>query len=105
MKRKNETLIDFCFIREVQGGFKEEVDGWLLNVFGHQLLHWYIEESVRKGAEMVVAEIRGLSTWQTEQEILHELDTKGGALFWNTIQGCRLQVFSAQKGCGGCENH
>ena len=102
MKRKNETLIDFCFIRSMDRGFKDEIDNLLQNLFKSHHIYWYLEEKQEAGTDIVVAELRGISTWDSEEEVVHFLEKQGTFEFWEYLQGYQIQVFSEKKGCGSC---
>jgi hypothetical protein len=102
MKRKNETLIDFCFIRNRDGGFKKKIESLLQTLFKDRHLYWYLEEKQEAGADIVVAELRGITTWGSEEEVVHFLEKQGTSEFWEYLQGYQIQVFSEKKGCGSC---
>ncbi|WHY71190.1 hypothetical protein [Fictibacillus enclensis] len=101
----NETYLDFCFIRTF-GVFEEslfsKVDKALQHLFDHQLLHWYLEEKKKDGLEIVIAEVRGMSEWTSEDEVLNHLEKAEGSSFWEYLQGCQFNVYPAMKGCGSC---
>jgi hypothetical protein len=102
MMIKNETLIDFCFIRSMDEGFEKEIDELLQTLFIEQQLYWYLDGKQAEGADIVVAELRGMSTWESEEEILHFLENQAAPQFWEYLQGYQIQVFAAKKGCGSC---
>lgn len=102
MKMNNETLIDFCFIRSICEGFKKEVDELLQSLFMEHHLYWYLDERQDAGAVIIVAELRGISMWESEEEVLNFLEKRGTSQFWEYLQGYQIQVFSDKKGCGSC---
>lgn len=102
MKMKNETLIDFCFIRNIGEGFEKEIDELLQTVFMKQQLYWYLDGKQTEGADIVVAELRGMSTWESEEEVLRFLENQAAPHFWEYLQGYQIQVFAAKKGCASC---
>jgi len=101
----NETYLDFCFIRTEQGHFKEEIDELLQNLFGTKRLNWYLEEKKTAGAEMVIAEVKGMSDWTSEEELLLYLEEQADEPFWSYVQGCQLYIYPFKKGCASCGTH
>jgi hypothetical protein len=101
---RSECCLDFCFVRSHQGNFAEDIDHQLFRLF-EDSLYWYLEYKVDNGLDIVVAEVRGLGNWQTENELLDYLDEKGNSLFWEWLKGFRFQVFSMKSEgcCGGCQ--
>ncbi|WNS78418.1 hypothetical protein RRU94_00125 [Domibacillus sp. DTU_2020_1001157_1_SI_ALB_TIR_016] len=101
----NETYVDFCFIRNEQGRFKEDINALLHDLFSTKRLHWYLEEKKIDTAEMVIAEIKGMSDWTSEGDLLHYLEEKADERFWTYVQGCQLYIYPFQKGCASCGTH
>ena len=64
----SETYLDFCFIREQAGEFSIVIDELLKNTFGKKRLNWFLEEKTIDGADMVIAEVKGMSDWSSEEE-------------------------------------
>ncbi|CAH0345267.1 hypothetical protein [Bacillus sp. CECT 9360] len=95
----NETYLDFCFIRGEAGGFAGEIDGILQEVFKGKRLNWYLEEKMADGVEIVVAEVKGMSNWHSENETLGYLEENAGVQFWQYLQGYQMYIYPA-KGCG-----
>ncbi|MFD1359347.1 hypothetical protein ACFQ4X_15600 [Fictibacillus halophilus] len=102
MKIKNETLIDLCFIRSVGEGFEKEIDELLQSMFVEQHLYWYLDGKQAEGANIVVAELRGMSTWESEEDVLNFLENQAVPQFWEYLQGYQIQVFAAKKGSANC---
>lgn len=99
----NETYLDFCFIRSAVGNFASEVDNLLSKVFEGVRLNWYLEEKTVEGTEVVVAEVKGMSYWRSESEIIQHLEEKAEEAFWEYLQGYKLFVYPAgMKGCNSC---
>ncbi|WP_174731543.1 hypothetical protein [Mesobacillus harenae] len=103
----NETYLDFCFIRPETGEFKTEIDQMLSKLFSKVNLNWYLEEKTADGAEIVVAEVKGMSSWSSEEETIEFIEEHAGEKFWEYVQGYKLFIYPAKRGCkssGAC-NH
>ncbi len=101
----SETYIDFCFVRPVSGGFAAEIDELLKNTFAKKRLKWYIEEKTIDGAEMVIVEVKGMSSWASEGETIQFLEDNAGEKFWEYLQGYKMFIYPVTKGCSGCGTH
>jgi hypothetical protein len=101
----NETYLDFCFIRNEQGSFVSEIDLVLKKVFEGRRLNWYLEEKALDGAEMVVAEVKGMSDWTSEDETILYLEENAGEEFWQYLQGYKMFIYPAKRGCKSCGTH
>nr|WP_275899524.1 hypothetical protein [Bacillus piscicola] len=69
-------------------------------LFKHQRLNWYLDTKEQDGAEIVIAELKGMSRWNSEGEVLEHLERAAPADFWKLLQGYQIQVFPVvMKGC------
>lgn len=98
----NETYLDFCFVRSAAGNFASEIDGMLKEIFEKARLTWYLEEKTVEGAEMVIAEVKGMSRWRSEEETLQFLENEAGDRFWEYLQGYKMFIYPATRGCTSC---
>jgi len=102
----SETYLDFCFVREHKGPFAEEIDSLLKALFKGVRVSWYLDEKTEEGVDIVVAEVKGMSRWQTEDEVIEHIEEHARDDFWNYLQGYKLFVYPNKKGCGsGCAGH
>lgn len=101
----NETYIDFCFIRKHIGEFNLEIDQLLKSIFKEKGLNWYLEEKIVEDAEMVVAELKGMSNWGSEEETIQFLEENAGEKFWEYLQGYKIFIYPVTRGCTSCEVH
>lgn len=101
----SETFLDFCFVRKARGNFGTEIDGLLTRLFKGTRLHWYLDEKLVDGAEVVVAEVKGMSRWQSEEEVIEHIEECGEEPFWEFLQGYQMYVYPNKKGCNSCGNH
>ena len=101
----NETYIDFCFIRKHIGEFNLEIDQLLKSIFKEKRLNWYLEEKIVEDAEMVVAELKGMSNWGSEEETIQFLEENAGEKFWEYLQGYKIFIYPVTRGCTSCEVH
>lgn len=101
----NETYLDFCFIRHEQGGFKQEIDELLADLFSGKRLKWYLEEKKQDNLDIVVAEVKGMSSWSSEEELVQYLENEAGERFWEYVQGYQFRVYPFTKGCASCGKH
>lgn len=99
---KSETYLDFCFIREKSGGLGEEVNAIFESLFKRERLYWYLDEKENDGSEIVVAEVKGMSGWESEEEVIDFLEDYAEENFWAHLQGYQFNVLPVEKGCGSC---
>ncbi|WP_173917475.1 hypothetical protein [Halobacillus sp. Marseille-Q1614] len=97
----NETYLDFCFIQETTGSLAGDVNNMFKRIFSGQRLNWYMDEKSEDGIEVVVAEVKGMSSWTSVEEVIHHLDENAGEEFWETLQGYQFNVYPA-GGCSSC---
>ncbi|CAG9607252.1 hypothetical protein [Pseudoneobacillus rhizosphaerae] len=102
----SEAYLDFCFVREARGGFAVEIEALMESVFQGIRVNWYLEEKSAEGADIVVAEVKGMAPWKTEEETLHYLEEHAGEAFWEYLQGYQMYIYpNNPKGCGSCGTH
>jgi hypothetical protein len=101
----SETYLDFCFIREQTGDFAADIDELLKSMFGKKRLNWFLEEKTIDGAEMVIAEVKGMSDWGSEEETILFLEDHADSKFWEYLQGYKMFIYPAKKGCNSCGTH
>jgi len=105
MSMTSETYIDFCFVRPESGVFAAEIDELLKQTFAKKRLNWFLEEKISEGIEIVVAEIKGMSNWQSEEETIQFIEEHAGEAFWEYLQGYKMFIYPVLKGCNSCGNH
>lgn len=105
MSMTSETYIDFCFMRAGEGGFADEIDELLKNTFAKKRLNWFLEEKSVDGTDMVVAEIKGMSDWGSEEETIQFLEESAGDRFWEYLQGYQMFIYPVKRGCDSCGTH
>jgi hypothetical protein len=96
---KSEVMLDFCFIRESVGQFKQEIENVLHTLFKTHRLHWYMDEKEFDNVEMVVAEVRGIGNFGSEEAVHAHIEMNAESDFWEWLQGYRFQVYPVNKGC------
>lgn len=103
---KSEVMLDLCFIREQQGDFDMAIQDELMTIFGNKL-HWYLDAKAGEEIDIVVAEVRGMGPWASEDEIMYFIEGKASDHFFTWLQGYRIQVFPKEKGsaCRACAKH
>jgi hypothetical protein len=101
----SETYLDFCFIREHTGKFSADIDVLLKNLFGKKRLNWFLEEKTVDGAEMVIAEVKGMSDWGSEEETILFIEEHADSKFWEYLQGYKMFIYPVKKGCNSCGTH
>ncbi|MDC3417864.1 hypothetical protein [Aquibacillus salsiterrae] len=97
--QKSETYLDFCFIRKKNGFLKAEVQSMFERLFHSERLHWYLDIKERDGVEIVVAEVKGMSSWNSENEVIDYLEAHASEDFWTLLHGLQFNVFPVMKGC------
>lgn len=101
----SETYLDFCFVREQSGDFAPEIDQLLSELFKGVRLNWYLDEKSNDGMDIVVAEIKGMSKWQSEEETIGFIEENASESFWKYLQGYQMHIYPAKRGCGSCGTH
>lgn len=101
----SETYIDFCFMRKQTGQFAADIDELLKNLFGKKRLNWFLEEKSMEGADMVVAEIKGMSDWGSEEETIQFIEENASDEFWEYLQGYKMFIYPVKRGCNSCGTH
>lgn len=101
----SETYIDFCFVRPEIGGFASEIDVLLTTTFAKKRLKWFLEEKTIDGAEVVVAEIKGMSDWESEEETIQYMEEHAGEKFCEYLQGFKMFIYPVKRGCSSCGTH
>ncbi|MFZ3576981.1 hypothetical protein [Virgibacillus sp. DJP39] len=100
----SETYLDFCFIQKTTGTLASDVKSMFESVFNRERLHWYLDNKEEDGMEIVVAEVKGMSRWSCEEDVIDHLEENATEQFWETLQGYQLQVLPLKKGSGKCGN-
>jgi hypothetical protein len=101
----SETYLDFCFIREQTGDFAADIDALLKNMFGKKRLNWFLEQKTIDGAQMVIAEVKGMSDWGSEEETILFIEDNADSKFWEYLQGYKMFIYPVKKGCNSCGTH
>ncbi len=101
----SETYLDFCFVRKHTGSFSSEIDGILGQLFQGKRLNWYLEEKIIEDAEMVIAEVKGMSDWGSEDETIQFLEDHAAAEFWDYLLGYKMFIYPNTRGCTSCGTH
>ncbi|MDF9761931.1 MULTISPECIES: hypothetical protein [Peribacillus] len=101
----SETYLDFCFIKEASGNFAVEIDMLLSDLFKDVRLNWYLDEKSIDGVDIVVAEVKGMSRWESEEEAIEFIEIHAGDLFWKHLHGYQLNVYMTKRGCNTCGAH
>lgn len=96
---KSEVMLDFCFIRNNIGQLKQEIESMFLSLFKSHRVHWYLDEKVVDELEMVIAEVRGIGNFGSEEEVFSHIENHAAENFWEWLQGYRFQVYPVNKGC------
>jgi hypothetical protein len=105
MSMISETYIDFCFMRAQSGEFAAEIDKLLKNTFAKKRLNWFLEEKEIDGADVVVAEVKGMSDWSSEDDTITFLEENAGEKFWEYLQGYKMFIYPVKRGCNSCGTH
>jgi hypothetical protein len=105
MYMTSETYLDFCFMRGESGGFSIEIDGILKGIFGKKRLNWFLEEKTIEGAALVIAEVKGMSDWNSEEETILFLEENADEKFWEYLQGYKMFIYPVKRGCNSCGTH
>ncbi|MEW9701294.1 hypothetical protein [Paenibacillus sp. SI8] len=102
----SEFTLDLCFIREhAESPFDARIEQLLEALFAGKGT-WYIDSRVEEGLDIAVAEVKGMASWQNEDELLHYIeesaasDPASGSDCWDSLQGYQVKV--TPKEDAGC---
>ncbi|WP_088104895.1 hypothetical protein [Halalkalibacter urbisdiaboli] len=98
---RSEVVFDLCFIRHQLRDFDKTIHQELLSIFGNKL-KWYLDYKCKNELEIVVAELKGVGSWETEDELISYVENKASQQFFTWLQGYKLQLFPTKKGGGSC---
>lgn len=101
----SETYIDFCFMRKEAGEFAMEINQLLKQIFNGKPLSWYLEEKMIEDTKIIIAEVKGMSNWRSEEETINFLEENAGDQFWQYLQGYKMFIYPVTRGCTSCEAH
>jgi hypothetical protein len=102
----NETYLDFCFVRKTQGNFSKEINELFSTLFNGVKLNWFLEEKVEEEAEIVIAQVKGMSKWRSEEETIQFLEEHAEEPFWEYLQGYQMYIYPVtMRGCTSCGTH
>ncbi|WP_066300649.1 hypothetical protein [Bacillus sp. FJAT-29937] len=101
----SETYLDFCFMRMPSGNFTGEIDQMLTKLFAGVRLNWYLEEKIENDVEIVIAEVKGMSKWNSEDETAAFIEDHADLAFWEYLQGYKMFIYPAKRGCSSCGAH
>jgi len=92
----SEFMLDLCFIREehAEAPFLTLIDRQLNELFSGKGT-WYIEHKMEDGLEIAVAEVKGIGTWDCEDDLLAYIEETAAdhiADCWEFLQGYNVQV-------------
>lgn len=54
---------------------------------------------------MVIAEIKGMSDWGSEDETIQFIEEHAGEKFWEYLQGYKMFIYPVKRGCNSCGTH
>ncbi|MEY8732333.1 hypothetical protein AB9M92_08755 [Peribacillus frigoritolerans] len=101
----SETYIDFCFVKVASVNFASEINKLLSDLFNGFRLNWFLDEKSMNGIDIVVAEVKGMSGWKSEEETIEFIENHADDRFWKYLQGYQINVYSAKRGCNTCGTH
>ncbi|MUT67975.1 hypothetical protein [Paenibacillus sp. NEAU-GSW1] len=102
-----EFFLDLCFIREHEPEpihrFEQAVQKQLDHLFSGTG-SWYTEGKQQDQADIVVAEVKGMAKWQSEEDIVAYIEANAAPPFMAWLQGYRIQldIKEAHEGCSHC---
>ncbi|MEC5425508.1 hypothetical protein QGM71_18680 [Virgibacillus sp. C22-A2] len=96
----SETYLDFCFVQKSNGSLAEYVQSSFEQLFKHERrLRWHFDEKQENHAEIIVAEVKGMSRWASAEDLIDYLEEHASEKFWSILQGYQFQVLPVTKGC------
>jgi hypothetical protein len=54
---------------------------------------------------MVIAEVKGMSDWNSEEETILFLEENADEKFWEYLQGYKMFIYPVKRGCNSCGTH
>ncbi|OAS13450.1 hypothetical protein [Paenibacillus oryzisoli] len=102
----SEFALDLCFIREhAQSPFYMIIEQQMSELFAGKGT-WYVDHREQEGLDIAVAEVKGLSTWESEDDVLSYIEEYAGSGLpaeldcWIHLQGYQVKVMpKADAGC------
>ncbi|CAH0288705.1 hypothetical protein [Peribacillus simplex] len=101
----SETYIDLCFVKVASVNFSSEIDKLLSDLFKGARLNWYLDEKSIGGLDIVVAEVKGMSGWESEEETIEFIENHADDRLWKYLRGYQIYVYSEKRGCNTCGTH
>lgn len=89
----SETYLDFCFVEKTPAPLGKKINQMFEELFQKQRLSWYLDEKVVADAEVVVAEIKGMSRWHSEDEFIDYLEKNAPEEFWSLLYGYQFVFY------------
>jgi len=102
---KTEFFLDLCFVRkrEMKGDFVEAIDQQMNTLFLGKKGHWHIVEKQEGLIDIIVAEINGIWSWESEEDVLTFLEQNASPQFWECLQGYQIRLEGKEElECSHC---
>ncbi|WP_248926104.1 hypothetical protein [Paenibacillus hamazuiensis] len=98
----SEFRVDLVFIRPQMKNsrFFDEIEREMERVFAG-IGHWFVERKREDRLEIAVAEVNGLSPFDSEEELLLSVEQKIGSGCWDWLQGLHVRVIPKEE-AGAC---
>ena len=64
-----------------------------------------MDEKTIDGVEIVVAEVKGMSRWESEEETIEFIENMREMNFGNICKVIRCNVYPAKRGCNAAVEH
>lgn len=94
----SEFALDLCFIREhTKSPFYTVIEKQLSSLFAGKGT-WYIDLREEEGLDIAVAEVKGMASWESEDEILRYIEESAEFNLiseyhcWNHLHGYQVKV-------------
>ena len=78
-------------------------DEILTDLFKDIRLNWYLDEKTKDGVEIVVAEVKGMSRWESEEETIDFIEQHAGMNFGNICKVIRCTYTLQREGAAAVE--
>lgn len=94
----SEYMVDLCFIRPQTAAPSPfpELDVQMRTLFSSGA-SWFIDRKREEGLDIAIAQVNGLSSWSSEQEVISHMETRMQPESLEWLSGYRIRVIPKEN--------
>src|SRR5690554_7265545 len=103
----NEFFLDLIFVQDrlMSEQFYDAVETQIQNLFTHKG-QWHIEVKLENLVSIIIVEIKGMWSWDQEEQIVDYLEKEASSEFWEWLYGYQIQLdIKKHAECCHCGGH